>query len=118
MMNREELKRAIYESLSKRRRKFIDKIGYDRWDPFQEPNHPIEIRRDFTNRTAAELARDFLATRRFDEYNLAFARGVYDFCLGIFSKDERYRGMFEFVLWYAEELKKKGIEPSSIWEKD
>ena len=36
----EKQKRAIYESLSPRRKKFIDRIGYEKWDPFQEPKDP------------------------------------------------------------------------------
>ena len=32
------LKRTIFEKLKPRRRKFIEKIGYDAWDPFQEPH--------------------------------------------------------------------------------
>lgn len=32
----EKLKREIYERMNPRRRKFIDRIGYDEWDPFQD----------------------------------------------------------------------------------
>ena len=34
----EQLKREIYERMNPRRRKFIDRIGYDEWDPFQKPD--------------------------------------------------------------------------------
>ena len=34
---REALKKAIYEQLSPRRRKYIDRVGYEAWDPFQDP---------------------------------------------------------------------------------
>ena len=34
----EQLKREIYERMNPRRRKFVDRIGYDNWDPFQKPN--------------------------------------------------------------------------------
>ena len=40
----EQLKREIYERMNPRRRKFIDRIGYDEWDPFQKPNDPMDIR--------------------------------------------------------------------------
>lgn len=42
----EQLKREIYERMNPRRRKFIDRIGYDEWDPFQKPNDPMDIRVD------------------------------------------------------------------------
>ena len=44
----EKLKRELYERISPRRRKFIDRIGYDKWDPFPQPNDPVEIRPDVT----------------------------------------------------------------------
>ena len=51
----EKLKRELYERIPPRRRKFIDRIGYEQWDPFPEPNDPIEIRTDVTKRTAQQL---------------------------------------------------------------
>ena len=47
----EKLKRDLYEKISPRRRKFIDRIGYENWDPFPEPNEPNDIRTDVTKRT-------------------------------------------------------------------
>lgn len=116
-MDNEEQKRAIYERLSQRRKKFIDKIGYENWEPFQEPNHPIEIRRDKTSRTAQGLIKDFLATKVHEEYNSSYGRGVYEFCMGLFNADERYRGMFDFVIWYLDELEKRGIKTEEIWKR-
>ena len=116
-MDQEERKRAIYDRLSPRRKKFIDKIGYEAWDPFQEPKHPIEIRRDVTKRTAKDLFRDFIQSRESDDYSNAYGRGVYELCMGIYNKDERFKGMFEFCLWYAGQLKERGLTPDDIWER-
>lgn len=116
-MGQNDLKMAIYEKLSPRRKKFIDKIGFDKWDPYQEPNHPIETRRDITKRTASDLVHDFFETLPDKDLSPAFERGVREFCLGIFTADERYRGMFEFSLWYSEQLKKEGRDPKEAWER-
>ena len=51
----EQLKREIYERMNPRRRKFIDRIGYDEWDPFQKPNDPMDIRVDPSIRGVAEF---------------------------------------------------------------
>ncbi len=67
-------KKAIYDSLSSRRKKFIDRIGYEKWDPFQEPNHPIEIRRDVTRRTARQLMDEFLHSKGDNKQNSAYSR--------------------------------------------
>ena len=42
----EALKLEIYERMNPRRRKFVDRIGYDNWDPFQKPNEPLDMRTD------------------------------------------------------------------------
>ena len=51
----EQLKREIYERMNPRRRKFVDRIGYDNWDPFQKPNDPLDVRLDVTKRTTQQL---------------------------------------------------------------
>ena len=56
----EQLKREIYERMNPRRRKFIDRIGYDEWDPFQKPNDPMDIRVDPSKRTTQQLFRGFM----------------------------------------------------------
>jgi hypothetical protein len=107
----EELrKKAIFEGMSPRRRKHIEKKGYEKWDPFEMPKDPIDIRKDKTRRTSQMLVREFLQSRSSQEYSNEYGRGVLDFCLGIINEDERYIGMFEFASWYTELLKKEGHE--------
>lgn len=103
-------KKAIFESMSPRRQKHILKRGYEQWDPFQEPKDPIDIRKDKTRRTTQMLVREFLQSRSFQEYSNAYGSGVMDICLGIVNDDERYKGMFDFSVWYHELLKREGHE--------
>lgn len=105
--NESELrKKAIYDQLSPRRRKYIEKIGYDKWDPFSEPKDPIDIRRDETQRTTQQLVREFLQNCGQKKYSNAYGRGVLEIALGIVNKDDRFIGMYEFASWYNEQLKK------------
>ena len=106
----EKRKKAIFESMSPRRQKHILKKGYASWNPFQEPKDPIDIRKDKTKRTTQMLVRDFLQSRPHETYSNEYGRGVFDICLGIINDDERYRGMFEFSVWYQELLKREGYE--------
>jgi hypothetical protein len=101
-------KKAIFESMSPRRQKHILKKGYEEWNPFQEPKDPIDIRKDKTRRTTQMLVREFLQSRSFQEYSNAYGSGVLDICLGIVNDDERYRGMFDFSIWYHDLLKREG----------
>jgi hypothetical protein len=101
----QDRKKAIFESMSPRRQKYILKRGYDRWDPFEEPKDPIDIRRDETQRTTQQLVRAFLQQCRHEKYSNAYGRGVLEMALGIINHDDRFIGMFEFAAWYADQLK-------------
>lgn len=105
----EELKRQIYEKMHPRRRKFIDRIGYDNWDPFQKPNDPLDIRLDVTKRTTQQLVREFLQhAAKKGQYSNDYGRGALECALGVVNKDEKYLGIFDFCQWYAELLRKEG----------
>jgi hypothetical protein len=106
----EKRKKAIFDSMSPRRQKHILKKGYEKWDPFQEPKDPIDIRRDKTKRTTKMLVREFLQTKPMQEYSNAYGQGVFEICLGIINDDERYRAMFEFSVWYNGLLKREGYK--------
>lgn len=101
-------KQAIFDGLSPRRKKYIQKIGYENWDPFEEPNDPIDIRRDPTKRTTQQLVREFLQGRPHDNYSNAYGRGVLEMAVGIINRDDRFIGMYEFGVWYRNELEKQG----------
>lgn len=105
----EKRKKAVFESMSPRRQKHILKKGYDRWDPFEEPKDPIDIRKDRTRRTTHQLVREFLQTRPGEAANNAYNRGVLEMALGIVNNEDRFRGMFEFARWYQDLLEKEGV---------
>ena len=106
-------KRAIYETLSPRRRAFIDRLGYAQWDPFQEPNNPPELRRDATQRTTQQLVRAFLQSRP-GETSGAYAQGALECALGLINRDEKCRGVYEFCVWYRDLLRKEGLDENPL----
>ena len=109
MTESEERKRAIWERMSPRRRKFVERIGYDNWDPFQEPKDPIDIRKDATKRTTQELVREYLTQAGPDSRGNAYNGGVMEMALGIVNREDRILGMFEFACWYKDLLEKEGL---------
>lgn len=106
----EKRKKAIFDSMSPRYQKHILKKGYEKWDPFQEPKDPIDIRKDKTKRTTQTLVSEFLHTISAEDYSNAYGSGVFEICLGIINDDDKYRGMFDFSVWYNELLKREGFE--------
>ena len=106
----ESRKKAVFDSMAPRRQKHILKKGYDKWDPFEEPKDPIDIRKDKTKRTTQMLVREFLQSRSSEEYSNAYGRGVLEMALGIINDDERFIGMYDFTRWHQELLRKEGIK--------
>ncbi|MBF0482337.1 MAG: hypothetical protein HQK81_03855 [Desulfovibrionaceae bacterium] len=105
-----QLKQAIYDKIPERRKKYIEKVGYANWDPFQKPQDPIDIRLDETNRTAQQLMREFLQARPeagSNEYN----RGAWELCLGVIGGSQRFVGMFDFCNWYRDLLAREDKLP-------
>ena len=110
-MSDEEKKKAVFDAMSPRRQKHIvNKVGYDNWDPFQKPKDPIDIRRDKSRRTSQMLVREFLQSRSLEGYSNAYGRGVLEMAIGIVNDDDRFVGMYEFVLWHKQLLEEEGHE--------
>ncbi len=104
----EERKKAIFDQMSRRGQKRIMKMGYAEWNPFAEPKDPIDIRKDSTQRTTHMLVREFLQTREAEGYSNAYGRGVLEIALGLVNGDDRFRGMYEFSIWYRDLLRQEG----------
>lgn len=103
----ERVKRAIYEKMNPRRRKFIDKIGYAVWNPFQEPKEPLDLRRDRTKRTVADLLREFKQAAGAGEKSPEWLQGATECAMGLIKKDEKFRGVFDFCAWYRRLLEEE-----------
>jgi hypothetical protein len=107
----EEKKKAVFEAMSPRRQNFIrDKVGYEKWNPFEKPKDPIDIRRDKSRRTSQMLVREFLQSRPMEGYSNSYGRGVLEMAIGIINDDDRFIGMYEFALWHKKLLEVEGCE--------
>lgn len=104
----EEYKRAIYNQLKPRQRKFIDRIGYENWDPFQAPKEPLDLRTDVTRRTLRQLLHDFMRDCDGEKKDAAWQAGASECALGVIRKDERFQGIFDFCIWYSNQLEREG----------
>ena len=107
---KEDRKKSIFDAMGKRGQKRILREGYEEWDPYAEPKHPIDIRKDVTKRTAQELVREFLHNHRDESHSAIFGEGVLEIALGLMNENDKHRGMFEYSRWYAELLKEEGVE--------
>ena len=111
----EKLKRELFEKINPRRRKFIERIGYENWDPFPEPNEPNDIRTDISKRTIQQLVQEFVMYKKretkrlgLDDPSEAFLQGAMQAASGIVNRQDKFLGTYEFAAWYHELLKKEG----------
>jgi hypothetical protein len=100
-------KKSIFDGMSPRRQRQIMKRGYEKWDPFELPKDPIDIRRDKTRRTTQQLVREFLQNCGRENYSNAYGRGVLEMALGVVNDDDRFIGMYEFAIWHQQLVKKE-----------
>ncbi len=106
----EQRKRYMYEKMSKRRRKFVDRMGYENWDPFAAPFDPIDLRRDMSGFTSDQLTQLFIRQTG-NSANQEYIDAVNEFNVMLVMNFEKVRPVFEYCLWYSEHLKKRGITP-------
>lgn len=100
-------KKAIFEKIAPRRRKFIEKLGYDNWDPFQEPFDPIDIRKDLTGRTAQDLVSEFIRFSGKGDH-ADYVQTVQELAVLLVHNKERVRPVFDFCLWYKDVMEREG----------
>lgn len=104
----EDKKKAIFEGMSPRRQKYIqERVGYERWNPFEAPKDPIDIRQDRGGRTAMVLVNEFFKSRPPGVVSKSYRQGVREMAIGVVNEDDRYAGMYAFCLWHSATLSKK-----------
>jgi hypothetical protein len=104
----ERKKRAIFDAMSPRGQKRIMRLGYDNWDPFQEPKDPRERIRNPAAKRAADLMQDFL--KAYPQYteSYTFHRDLMDLCRGVLRNDLRTQMIFDFCHWYRKKEAQQG----------
>lgn len=104
----ERKKKEIFDAMGKRSQKYIMKIGFENWNPFEEPKDPLDIRKDVSKRTVSELVHEFMITRREEKTGVAYAEGVQEMAMALMAGNDKYRGMLDYGLWYVNLLTSEG----------
>ena len=98
---KEKQKKAIFDSMSKRGQKYVMRIGYENWDPFQEPKDPREAIFGQQAMTARGLIQEFYETHPGAEEIRAQHYELLQLIRGILKKDIRATAIFDFCHWYG-----------------
>jgi len=98
---REKKKRAIFDGMSpKRQQKITKTVGYENWDPFQEPRDPIDLREQKVEQMASVLFRQFALDYEIKNYSDESIQAVKEISTGLIKDKERYKAMYDFCCWY------------------
>ncbi len=93
-------KRVIFDTMSELGRERILRIGYENWDPFQEPKEPADLRFGKTYVEAESLLREFFEERPDVREFVAVRRELFDLCVDLIRRDARAGALCDFCDWY------------------
>lgn len=98
----ETRKRAIFDTMSKRGREYVLKIGYENWDPFQEPKDPRERIFSSLSLQANSMLKDFFQSHDLKDDSAVLHKELFDLCRGLLQGEKQARMIFEFCGWIKE----------------
>ena len=102
---REERKKAIFDGMSKRGQERILRMGYENWDPFQEPKDPRERIFGATSVKAGAIVGEFYRLGHAgQEESVSLHKELFELCRGLLQGETRARVIFEFCSWYKEKV--------------
>ncbi|HAA04057.1 MAG TPA: hypothetical protein DCZ69_15070 [Syntrophobacteraceae bacterium] len=96
----ETKKRAIFEGMSQRGQKRILRLGYENWDPFQEPKDPREQILGTVYVKADTIVRQFYAANPTNEGACDFHKDLLDFAVSLLRGERRAQILHEFCNWF------------------
>ncbi|MEJ5348258.1 MAG: hypothetical protein WHS46_06180 [Desulfosoma sp.] len=96
----ERRKKAIFDQMSKRGQQRILKMGYENWDPFQEPKDPREQIRSATALQAGMILAEFYQSQGHDERLRSHHKELVDLCRGLLRQDNRAMAVYAFCRWF------------------
>jgi len=97
-------KKAIFDSMGKRGQERILRIGYENWDPFQEPKDPRERMYSSSSMKSYELIKEFYEIRNLHEESVSLNKELFEICRGLLQGERRSQVMVEFCNWLKERL--------------
>lgn len=97
-------KKAIFDGMSKRGQERILRMGYDKWNPFQEPKDPRERIFSSASMNAHALLKEFFQNHAQGAVSEDMQRELFNLCVGLLRGDERAAVVLEFCRWYGQRV--------------
>jgi hypothetical protein len=94
-------KKAIFDSMAKRGQERILRIGYENWNPFEEPKDPRERIFGSASQKANALLKEFYEFGSNREESVSLHKELFELCRGLIQEESRAQVIYEFCKWYA-----------------
>lgn len=92
-------KKAIFDGMSKRGQEWVLRIGYENWDPFQEPKDPRERIFSSASLKAAALVQEYYKTAGDKEESTAVHKELFELCRELLQGGSRAKAIVDFCAW-------------------
>jgi hypothetical protein len=91
--------------MSKKGQERILRMGYEKWDPFQEPKDPRERIFSSASMQATAWLRDFYASSEQNAESVAVHKELFELGTGLIRGEARAKALFSFCVWLVENRK-------------
>jgi len=97
-------KKAIFDGMSKRGQERVLRMGYDKWDPFQEPKDPRERLFSSVALNVNALLRDFYQSHPHLGQSETTQKQLFELCASLLRGESQARLVLEFCCWYKDRV--------------
>ena len=95
-------KKAIFDAMSKRGQERILRMGYENWEPFQEPKDPRERIFSSASVKARELVKAFYTAHPGLERSVIMEKELFELCRGALKDEVRAKTVLAFCNWFKD----------------
>lgn len=99
-------KKAIFDGMSKRGQERILRMGYDKWNPFQEPKDPRERLFSPVSMNANALLKEFFQANPEARSSEVVQKELFELCVGLLRGEARAGVILDFCSFYKQRVSK------------
>jgi hypothetical protein len=105
----EKRKKAIFDGMSKRGQERILRMGYDKWNPFQEPKDPRERLFSPVSMNAHALLKEFYQANPQVGPSEVVQKELFELCVGLMRGETRAEIILDFCSFYKQRVGSKPL---------
>jgi hypothetical protein len=92
-------KKAIFDGMSKRGQERILRIGYENWEPFEEPKDPRERIFGSASLKAGAIIQEYYKATGEKQESVALHKELFELCRGYLQEEGRAKVIVDFCAW-------------------